>query len=210
MSQRTPTPDSARDEPSLTSRGTAQANMFAEHPSAGTHLDVPPPSHHPLPPTGDLSNIPLSSSMPTVAENSTEANDPSAIGCRLNAQFSNAPYTTFQQLPFIPPVPSSILASAWTIPPLYTDVVGADADAEADAAMPNPPFSIPTALHSKKAFTTGASRIEPPLLSPISLLGPAAHRSQGPPGLFFVTKGSNLSGIVTAEGKSGTSFVGVM
>lgn len=29
------------------------------------------------------------------------------------------PYTTFQQLSFVPPIPSSVLSSAWTIPPLY-------------------------------------------------------------------------------------------
>ncbi|SCV71007.1 BQ2448_3769 [Microbotryum intermedium] len=202
VSQRTPTPDSGRDEPSPTSRDTPQATMFAGHPSSGPPSGVPPHSHFPLPPNGDFSDILSSSSTPTMANSPNIANDPSTIGFRLNVKFTNAPYTTFQQLPFIPPVPSSILASAWTIPPLYTDVVGADADAEADAAMPESPFSIPTAVHSNKASRPGSSRIEPPLLSPISLLGPAVHGSQGPPGLFFVTKGSNLSGIVTAEGKS--------
>ncbi|SCZ98405.1 BZ3500_MvSof-1268-A1-R1_Chr7-1g09126 [Microbotryum saponariae] len=210
VSRRTPTPDSGRDESSTTSPDTPQAAMSAGNSSSGTPSGIPPPPHLPLGPNGDNSDTPSSLSTPTMVDSPLDPDDPSTIGSRLNAKFINAPYTTFQQLPFIPPVPSSILASAWTIPPLYTDVIGADADADAGAmddadanvAMPDPPFSIPTAVYSNKAFSTGASRIEPPLLSPISLLGPAAHRSQGPPGLFFVTKGSNLSGIVTAEGKS--------
>ncbi|GAA5992014.1 hypothetical protein JCM10908_000699 [Rhodotorula pacifica] len=76
-------------------------------------------------------------------------------------------YSAFQQLPCIPPVPASVLASAWTIPPLYTDVVSDDAS-----------------------------------LSPVSLLGGAALRNNGPPGLFFCSKGMELSGIMTADGKS--------
>ncbi|KDE07825.1 hypothetical protein MVLG_01920 [Microbotryum lychnidis-dioicae p1A1 Lamole] len=210
VSRRTPTPDSGRDEPSTTSPDMPQAASSAGSSTSGTPSGIPPPSHLPLGPNGDNLDTPSSLSTPTMVDSPHDPDDPSTIGSRLNAKFINAPYTTFQQLPFIPPVPSSILASAWTIPPLYTDVIGADADADgsamddadADVAMPEPPFSIPTAVYSNKAFSTGASRIEPPLLSPISLLGPAAHRSQGPPGLFFVTKGSNLSGIVTAEGKS--------
>ncbi|BGP52828.1 hypothetical protein JCM8202v2_000385 [Rhodotorula sphaerocarpa] len=84
-------------------------------------------------------------------------------------------YTAFQQLPFIPPFPSRILASSWTIPPLYSDVV---ADQETE-------FSTPDGL-----------------LSPISLLGGAALRNNGPPGLFFCSKGSGATFIVTADGKS--------
>ncbi|KAM0793450.1 hypothetical protein ACM66B_000894 [Microbotryomycetes sp. NB124-2] len=91
------------------------------------------------------------------------------------------PYTTFQQLPFVPPVPSSVLSSAWTIPPLYADVV--------TTSSPNPGSS-------------GTSTAQPPLLSPVSLLSGAAPRGHGRPNLFFVSKGDSLSGIVTAEGKS--------
>jgi hypothetical protein len=40
------------------------------------------------------------------------------------------------------------------------------------------------------------------LLAPISLLGGAPQRSNNPPGIFFVTKGRNLSGIVTGDGRS--------
>ncbi|KAL8283662.1 hypothetical protein RQP46_005457 [Phenoliferia psychrophenolica] len=110
------------------------------------------------------------------------------------------PYSTFQQLPFVPPVPSSVLASAWIIPPLYTDVIGS----------PTPP---PSGLHPSITVTGDLAEPVPtqdappphhdyPLLSPISLLGGAAHRANGPPGLFFVCRSRNLSGIVTGDGRS--------
>lgn len=91
-------------------------------------------------------------------------------------------YTGFQQLPFIPPFPPSILAPSWIIPPLYTDVVS---DPRGPAA--------PRAAKSES------------LLPPISLLGGAALRNNGPPGLFFCSKRGDASSIVTADGKSGES-----
>ncbi|GAA5968655.1 hypothetical protein JCM8115_003670 [Rhodotorula mucilaginosa] len=92
-------------------------------------------------------------------------------------------YSALQQLPLIPPVPSSILAPSWIIPPLYTDVVP-----DSDIAMHMGP-------------TTDDAE---PLLPPVSLLGGAALRNNGPPGLFFCSKGANASAIVTADGKSVT------
>ncbi|KAK4057595.1 hypothetical protein OIO90_001240 [Microbotryomycetes sp. JL221] len=103
------------------------------------------------------------------------------------ASKASLPYTTFQQLPFVPPVPSSVLSSAWVIPPLYTDVV---------TASPDPSNS------RVGSETPSAADLQPPLLSPISLLGGSAPRGHGRPSLFFVSKGNSLSGIVTAEGKS--------
>jgi hypothetical protein len=94
-------------------------------------------------------------------------------------------YSALQQLPLIPPVPSSILAPSWIIPPLYTDVVP-----DSDIAMHMGP-------------TTDDAE---PLLPPVSLLGGAALRNNGPPGLFFCSKGANASAIVTADGKSGEYF----
>lgn len=113
------------------------------------------------------------------------------------------PYTSFQQLPFVPPVPSSVLSSAYTIPPLYTDVVGPA------APSPNFPLQQPSITVTQESGTDEANVSPPPppneydlpLLSPISLLG--GQRQTGPPGLFFVSKGANLTGIVTADGKSG-------
>ncbi|BGO94637.1 hypothetical protein NBRC10512_004934 [Rhodotorula toruloides] len=112
------------------------------------------------------------------------------------------PYTSFQQLPFVPPVPSSVLSSAYTIPPLYTDVVGPA------APSPNFPLQQPSITVTQESGTDEANVSPPPppneydlpLLSPISLLG--GQRQTGPPGLFFVSKGANLTGIVTADGKS--------
>ena len=91
-------------------------------------------------------------------------------------------YSALQQLPFIPPVPASILAPSWIIPPLYTDVVP-DSD-----------------------IATGPTEDAEPLLPPVSLLGGAALRNNGPPGLFFCSKGAGASAIVTADGKSGEYF----
>lgn len=80
-------------------------------------------------------------------------------------------YSTFTQLAFIPPLPSGLLSSQWTIPPLYSDVAAGSSDLS-------------------------------PLLSPVSLLSGAAVRNRTRPGLFFVSRGTSLTGIVTAEGKS--------
>ncbi|GAA5865041.1 hypothetical protein JCM1840_005717 [Sporobolomyces johnsonii] len=122
------------------------------------------------------------------------------------------PYTTFQQLPFVPPVPSSVLSSAWTIPPLYTDVVAGSPAPHSpsldDSAFPHPSITATGGSGSPSANGHDPAAGRPfgaedlPLLSPISLLGGAALRANGPPGLFFVSKGKSLTSIVTADGKS--------
>lgn len=104
------------------------------------------------------------------------------------------PYSTFQQLPFVPPVPSSVLSSAWIIPPLYTDVVGGDSP-ELSSPSASPDLGANSFEHPSITVTGdgGAGRdafvqrpmgdsSNLPLLSPISLLGGAAHRANGPPG----------------------------
>ena len=119
-------------------------------------------------------------SLPPSPSIESRSRSPPAPDCAPSATRKNtsSPYTTFTQLPFIPPVPSGVLSSSWTIPPLYTDVI----------TKPEP----------------GQSDL--PLLSPISLLRGAAMRGgNGSPGLFLVTKGNSLSGIVTSDGKSGKS-----
>ncbi|GAA5852956.1 hypothetical protein JCM9279_000092 [Rhodotorula babjevae] len=124
------------------------------------------------------------------------------------------PYSTFQQLPFVPPVPSSTLSSAWTIPPLYSDVVGGSppppsSSDDEDLLGPSITVTSTSGVDGAVCARTGAPPVPPPhggldipLLSPVSLLGGAAIRHNGPPGLFFVSKGSSISGIVTADGKS--------
>ncbi|GEM06207.1 mitogen-activated protein kinase kinase kinase kinase 4-like protein [Rhodotorula toruloides] len=121
------------------------------------------------------------------------------------ATFSNKPsepYTSFQQLPFVPPVPSSVLSSAYTIPPLYTDVVG-PAKPPFDLSIPQPSITVTQDNEADEADVSPpppSNEYDLPLLSPISLLG--GQRQTGPPGLFFVSKGASLTGIVTADGKS--------
>lgn len=89
---------------------------------------------------------------------------------------SPIPYSTFQQLDSIlPNLPSAILSSSWVIPPLYVDVISAG------ARSMNPD-----------------GELGPPLLSPVSLL----NSRDGPPALFFVTRGNYLTGIVSSDGKS--------
>ncbi|KAI5480073.1 mitogen-activated protein kinase kinase kinase kinase 4-like protein [Pseudohyphozyma bogoriensis] len=142
--------------------------------------DIPPPP----PPRSPSSNR----RPPTPARAHSFDDSESATPTR-----SKLPYTTFQQLPFVPPVPSAVLASAWIIPPLYTDVVAGN-----ETASPLQPSITVTG----EAWAAPPHFQDAPLLSPISLLGGAAQRANGPPGLFFVSKGRNLSGIVTGDGRS--------
>ena len=127
------------------------------------------------------------------------------------------PYSTFQQLPFVPPVPSSTLSSAWTIPPTYADVVGGSPpqpSSSDDEDLLGPAITVTSTngVDGAAGAQPGGPPLPPrhagldiPLLSPVSLLGGAAIRHSGPPGLFFVSKGSSISGIVTADGKSSAS-----
>ncbi|GJN91514.1 hypothetical protein Rhopal_004537-T1 [Rhodotorula paludigena] len=82
-----------------------------------------------------------------------------------------------------------------------------DALADTDGHLPQPSITVTGAGPSSNGLghqrdVSSDANLDIPLLSPISLLGGAAHRQIGPPGLFFVSKGQNLSGIVTADGKS--------
>jgi hypothetical protein len=98
------------------------------------------------------------------------------------------PFVTFQQLQFIPPVPPTVLASAYLIPPLYTSVVN---------QSPNPDSVDSSPVLPMNGFEAGL-----PLLSPISLLANHPARHNGPPGLFFVTRGRTSTGIVDGDGRS--------
>ena len=107
-----------------------------------------------------------------------------------NAKAIQPPYTTFQQLSFIPPVPASVLASAYVIPPTYNSVVGGDESEPFPASSSNGRISLDV-IDSP-----------PPLLSPISLLADHPTRHTGPPGLFFVSRGKATTGIVDGDGRS--------
>lgn len=104
------------------------------------------------------------------------------------------PFTTFQQLSFIPTVPSSVLAPAWTIPPLYESHFGAPST-----------LAVRTDESTSSSFAPPPEFSEAPLLSPVSLLGGASQQATGatgPPQLFFVCKGKSLVHIVTGDGRS--------
>lgn len=105
------------------------------------------------------------------------------------------PYTTFQQLSFVPPVPSSVLAPAWTIPPLY------------ESHLSTVPTTLPVPILESTSSSSACPPefSEAPLLSPVSLLGGASQQATGatgPPQLFFVCKGKSLAHIVTGDGRS--------
>ncbi|GAA5999697.1 hypothetical protein JCM5350_003952, partial [Sporobolomyces pararoseus] len=136
----------------------------------------PPPSPVPLQPTRAPISSLRSSTRPQPDVQRGGANAPSSSSRR--GTVGKQPYRGFTQLGFIPPLPSSLLSSQWTIPPLYRDVVAKPSD----SSLPPPDT--------------------PPLLSPVSLLGGAALRNNVRPGLFFVSRGASLTGIVTADGKS--------
>ncbi|GAA5969335.1 hypothetical protein JCM11641_007555 [Rhodosporidiobolus odoratus] len=169
--------------------------------STASRATAPPPF-----PEGDFPAAGPDGPPPHSAASVSTTGDVHARASSSRPSKPTVPYSSFQQLPFVPPVPSAVLSSAWTIPPLYSDVI---------AGSPIPPYLDPDLQPS--ISVTGAAGgmlgdemptpdLRPgadlPLLSPISLLGGAALRQNDPPGLFFVSKGKNISGIVTADGKS--------
>ncbi|GAA6006423.1 hypothetical protein JCM10207_004928, partial [Rhodosporidiobolus poonsookiae] len=176
--------------------------------SASRPQAASPTGAHDAPPAFPADEFPAQRREPSPPPRPTEGDQPTTSS-RSSKQV--IPYSTFQQLPFVPPVPSAVLSSAWTIPPLYTDVVAGSPVPPSPHFDDQPQPSI--TVTGDNGFladpTAGTAPMRPaangadlPLLSPISLLGGAALRQNGPPGLFFVSKGKSLSGIVTADGKS--------
>lgn len=133
---------------------------------------------------------------------------------------STIPYTTFQQLEYLPPIPPSVLSSSYVIPPTYEAVLSASPmpaqEAFSRALSPNlgsssRAISPAVNLLSNDAFThahthsdsgMGQDPASTPLLNPVSLLANPAAKNNGPPGLFFVSKGKNSTGIVDGDGRS--------
>lgn len=97
-------------------------------------------------------------------------------------------FTTFQQLMFIPPLPASVLAPAYVIPPTYNSVISSNPMSSQEVQ----PGLVPQSAAAGNA----------PLLSPISLLSSHLARSNGPPGLFYVSRGKQSTSIVDADGRS--------
>ena len=140
--------------------------------------------------TPNLSVPPLESSVQSSPE-ITPIGDPSSAIPQFQASVGPA-FTTFQQLECIPPVPPSVLASSFIIPPTYDSVV---------ASTPVPlqtGFTLPPPETVQLTPEVPAA----PLLSPISLLANHPARNSGPPGLFFVSRGRHSTGIVDGDGRS--------
>ncbi|GAA6058745.1 hypothetical protein JCM10212_003433 [Sporobolomyces blumeae] len=167
----------------------------------------PNPVASPTPSPDDLATPPYSRPTAMLSSTATETADAAThrtvSSVQAQAKKPAAPYTTFSQLPFVPPVPSSVLSSAWTIPPLYTDVVARSPSPPSTMLSDNPSFTVSGDVDPSAATSaTPAPSADLPLLSPVSLLGGPALRGNGPPGLFFVSRGNTLTGIVTSDGKS--------
>ena len=132
---------------------------------------------------------------------------------------STIPYTTFQQLEYLPPIPPSVLSSSYVIPPTYEAVLSASpmptqeafralspnlsrssrAGSPAVNLLSNDAFSH---AHTHSDSGLGQDTANTPLLNPVSLLANPAAKNNGPPGLFFVSKGKNTTGIVDGDGRS--------
>jgi hypothetical protein len=104
------------------------------------------------------------------------------------------PYSSFQQLDtIVPNLPSAILSSSWVIPPLYVDVIGLGGSRTIDTRNGE---GVSSFQNASTSTATLPPQFDPtPLLSPVSLINPID-------GLFFVTRGNNLTGIVDSQGKS--------
>lgn len=128
------------------------------------------------------------------------------------------PYTTFQQLSFTPPLPASVLASTYVIPPSYEAVVTASThntpavlQRSTMGPSPSPDQHSPSVTvhlpHGSDVDGADSRLMSPdpssmPLLSPVSLLAPSIHRQAGPPGLFWISRGRKITAIVDCDGRS--------
>ncbi|GAA5919165.1 hypothetical protein JCM1841_002481 [Sporobolomyces salmonicolor] len=200
-------PPTADDEPPAPEDFTIDVSDVSPMPSP-----APMPRHAALPPFSVADTQPAAPAYLTARDAPSATHAAPRPPAPARPSKPSIPYTTFQQLPFVPPVPSSVLSSAWTIPPLYTDVVAGSPAPQTpsldDSAFPRPSIAVagdsgsPSASDHDPAAGRPFRAEDLPLLSPISLLGGAALHANGPPGLFFVSKGKSLTSIVTADGKS--------
>jgi hypothetical protein len=189
----------ARDEAAL-ARARADADDNDEPLPPRDTVEVATPTLSP-----ESSRIEWSS-----APNSTNTTSATATGPRTPVSNPQSPpvpaktahpYCTFQQLQTIPPVPPSVLAASFLIPPTYDSVVnatgrnntrrqGLEPLDEANEAPPQP--------------VAPPSPSQAPLLSPISLLTNHLSRNSSPPGLFFVSRGRHSTVIVDGDGRAVT------
>jgi hypothetical protein len=203
---------SSQDElppPPLTPLG---ANMPVPVPSTSEDTSEPVRSSVPISDTLDAAT-----SAAMVTESSTEGEsrpsraragsdeaDRAADAAATAAGGPVVPYTTFQQLEYLPPVPPSVLSSSYIIPPTYETVLSASPapiQGEGTLGLFSSVSSMPSPLDSRGPLSTD-SVTGTPLLSPVSLLSNPSAKNSGPPGLFFVSKGRTSTGIVDGDGRS--------
>lgn len=204
---------SSQDElppPPLTPLG---ADMPVPVPSTSADTAEPVRSVAPIETNEHISSAEMiaeSSTEGEVASQPTRSRQTSGEGSRAamvadGAASNVVPYTTFQQLEYLPPVPPSVLSSSYIIPPTYEAVLSASpAPVQGEGTLsPLRPsmVSAPSPLVVQRAMPIDSAS-STPLLSPVSLLSNPSAKNNGPPGLFFVSKGRNSTGIVDGDGRS--------
>ena len=187
-SSRPPSADITNAE-SLDSTAQAEAANFPQPPPA-----LPGTDTLRLPQIGESTILPTTS---TGISSEPSPNDSVARG--------SIPYTTFQQLEYLPPVPASILSASYIIPPTYESVLSASpmpgSHGLLNTLSPHP--SAASSVPSSTALANAAPEVRgsdgTPRLNPVSLLANPTAKNPGPPGFFFVSKGKNLTSIVVSK-----------
>lgn len=169
--------------------------------TTSSRLDLPSttPSHPPSPTIEPANGNILDNETAPIQQNQNGA----------TPSVPTIPYTMFQQLEYLPSVPPSVLGISYINPPTYNAVLSASpAPAQNGFEPPPRPYRQNKASTSLAPSTSSESHtghdtlhvddIEMPLLSPVSLLSNPTAKLAGPPGLFFVSKGSKVTNIVVS------------
>lgn len=84
-------------------------------------------------PTNEAVESVTSTVSSVITTNPSRAAAPTAADSSTNV--STTPYTTFQQLEYLPQIPPSVLASSYVIPPTYEAVLSASPNPDSDTGM---------------------------------------------------------------------------
>lgn len=169
----------------------ARASEATEHES-GSSRPMAQPSEDSAQAVANPSSLPSAQTNGPTATGDLPTSSMTVEGASSAAPANEAPaFTTFQQLLYIPPVPASVLAPAYVIPPTYDSVISS-------SSMP----SQPVQTENQTGPPPPSQHPNAPLLSPISLLSNHPARANGPPGLFYVSRGKFSTNIVDADGRS--------
>ncbi|CAH7675563.1 hypothetical protein PPACK8108_LOCUS10581, partial [Phakopsora pachyrhizi] len=137
-----------RAGPPSTDEGLSLATITPSNQSNSSYRPAPPGS---MAGTNAISSVPPNS----ISSNNLVGNE--SIGNSLNplGKVQNLwPYTTFQQLQFIPPLPPSVLASTFLIPPTYESVLSARGKPEASDSTTPVSHSISAGTSSAEIDTS--------------------------------------------------------